>query len=148
MNTETGITEKEVVVGVGSDMIVTNTVDGKEITVAGAGALLQVLIITKVVGEVGMMMSGRVVASPMIARTLGGAFLLVGHILGVKVLMHATIKKALLSRKLFCHMVNMLILEAHLHVDLMLMNEGLPYKQIYIWLDASSVSALILEQPC
>lgn len=53
-------------------------------------------------------------------RILGGARLYIGHLLGVKVLMHAIIKKALLCRKLFHHMVDLLILEAHLHVDLML----------------------------
>lgn len=65
MNIGTGITEGEVAVGVGSDLIVTGIVGGKEI-VAGAGAVVQVLIITKIVGEADMMMSGVVEAGPMI----------------------------------------------------------------------------------
>lgn len=70
MNIGTGITEGEVAVGVGSDMIVTGIVGGKEIIAAGAGAgagaAVQVLIITKIVGEADMMMSGVVEAGPMI----------------------------------------------------------------------------------
>lgn len=65
MNIGTGITEGEVAVGVGSDLIVTGIVGGKEI-VTGAGAVVQVLIITKIVGEADMMMSGVVEAGPMI----------------------------------------------------------------------------------
>lgn len=56
-----------------------------------------------------------------VVRILGGARLHIGHLLGVKVLMHAIIKKALQCRKLFHHMADLLILEARLHVDLMLM---------------------------
>lgn len=55
-----------------------------------------------------------------VVRILGGARLHIGHLLGVKVLMHAIIKKALLCQKLFRHMADLLILEARLHVDLML----------------------------
>jgi hypothetical protein len=54
-------------------------------------------------------------------RILGGARLLIGHLLGLKVLMHTIIKKALLYQKLLHHMVDLLILEARLLVDLMLM---------------------------
>jgi len=122
MNIGTGITEGEVAVGVGSDLIVTGIVGGKEI-VAGAGAVVQVLIITKIVGEADMMMSGVVEAGPMIVPILGGACPHVGH-LGTKVLMHTITMKALLYQKLLHQMVELLILEAHLHVDLMLMNEG------------------------
>jgi len=134
MNIGTRITEGEVVVEAGSDLLATGTVGGKKIIVAGAGALVQVLIITKIVGEADMTMSGRVEAGPMIVppllgavRILGGARLLIGHLLGLKVLMHAIIKKALLYQKLLHHMVDLLILEARLLVDLMLMNEGAAY---------------------
>jgi len=134
MNIGTRITEGEVVVEAGSDLLATGTVGGKKIIVAGAGALVQVLIITKIVGEADMTMSGRVEAGPMIVppllgavRILGGARLLIGHLLGLKVLMHAIIKKALLYQKLLHHMVDLLILEARLLFDLMLMNEGAAY---------------------
>jgi len=134
MNIGTRITEGEVVVEAGSDLLATGTVGGKKIIVAGAGALVQVLIITKIVGEADMTMSGGVEAGPMIVppllgavRILGGARLLIGHLLGLKVLMHAIIKKALLYQKLLHHMVDLLILEARLLVDLMLMNEGAAY---------------------
>lgn len=66
MNTGTRITEGEVVVEAGSDLLVTGTVGGKKIIVAGAGALVQVLIITKIVGEADMTMRGGVEAGPMI----------------------------------------------------------------------------------
>lgn len=139
MNTGTRITEGEVVVEAGSDLLVTGTVGGKKIIVAGAGALVQVLIITKIVGEADMKMRGGVEAGPMIVppllgvvQILGGAHLHIGHLLGVKVLMCAIIKKALQCRKLFHHMADLLILEARLHVDLMLMNEGAAYDLLEI----------------
>lgn len=65
MNTGTGIIEGEVAAEVGSDTIVTGTVGRKEIVVAGAGATVQVLIVTKIVGEADMKMNGVVEAGPM-----------------------------------------------------------------------------------
>lgn len=66
MNIGTRITEGEVVVEAGSDLLGTGTVGGKKIIVAGAGALVQVLIITKIVGEADMKMNDGAGAGPMI----------------------------------------------------------------------------------
>lgn len=66
MKTGTGIIEGEVAAEVGSDMIMTGTAGGKGIVVAVAGAVVQVLIITKIVGEADMKMTGEVEAVPMI----------------------------------------------------------------------------------
>lgn len=55
------------------------------------------------------------------AVPLGGAHLRVGHLLGLIVLMHTMIMEALLCQYPLRPVVVVLILEAHLHVDLMLM---------------------------
>lgn len=51
MNIETGTTGGEAAVGVGRDMTVTSIVKGIGIIVAGVGAVVQVLIGVKIVGE-------------------------------------------------------------------------------------------------
>lgn len=130
MSTGIGITGGEVAAEVGVDMTVTGTAEGIEIIVIEAEAAAEVLIITKTVGEADMMMRGAVEVGHMgvplllvVALVLGGAPLHAGHHhLGVEVLMSAIAKYAHLLQRVFHHVVELLILEAHLHV-LMLMNE-------------------------
>lgn len=129
MNIRTGITRGEVAVEVGTDMIVTGTIGVKESIATEAGAAVQVLIIIK---GANMMMSGVVGAGLMevphllgLALNLGGAPLLVGHLQGVRVLMHATVMIALLPPKMFHHRVGLKIHQVL--VNLMLMNDGFTY---------------------
>lgn len=65
MNTGTGITGREVAAEVEAETIVTGTVGRKEIVAVGAEAAVQVLIITRIVGEADMMMSAVVAAGHM-----------------------------------------------------------------------------------
>ncbi|CAL5414917.1 unnamed protein product [Camellia sinensis] len=112
MSTGIGITGGEVAAEVGVDMTVNGTAEGIEIIVIEAEAAVEVLIITKTVAEADMMMRGAVEVGHMEGH----------HHLGVEVLMSAIAKYAHLLQRVFHHVVELLILEAHLHV-LMLMNE-------------------------
>ncbi|KAL6984147.1 hypothetical protein U1Q18_017522 [Sarracenia purpurea var. burkii] len=104
--------------------------EGIEIIALEAGAAVGVLFITKIVGEANMMMRGVVGVGlmkvpPLLGvPVLGGAALHAGHhLLEVEVQMNAMGRNALLLQRVFHHVVDLLILEAPLHV-LMLMNEG------------------------
>ena len=60
MSIRIGITGGEAAAEAGADMTVTGTMQRKEIIVIEAGAVVEVLIITKAVGEADMMMRGPV----------------------------------------------------------------------------------------
>jgi len=64
-----------------------------------------------------------------VALVLGGAHLHARHLLlGMEVLWGAITKKDHLLQKVYRHVVDLLVLEAHLPVILMLMSEGAPGK--------------------
>ena len=161
MNTGTGITGREVAAEVEAETIVTGTVGRKEIVAVGAEAAVQVLIITRIVGEADMMMSGVVAAGhmegiilcsshalfpplrfpfcgnllivslylslevpllPGVAPVLEGAPLHAEHHLpGKKVQLDARETNVHLLRKVSHPVVELLILEVHLHIILTLM---------------------------
>lgn len=139
MNTGTGITGREVAAEVEAEAIVTGTVGRKEIVAVGAEAAVQVLIITRIVGEADMMMSGVVAAGHMEVPLLpGGAPVLEGaplhaehHLPGKKVLLDAREMNVHLLRKVSHPVVDLLILEVHLHIILTLMNDGVAYGEIF-----------------
>lgn len=139
MNTGTGITGREVAAEVEAEAIVTGTVGRKEIVAVGAEAAVQVLIITRIVGEADMMMSGVVAAGhmevpllPGVAPVLEGAPLHAEHHLpGKKVLLDAREMNVHLLRKVSHPVVDLLILEVHLHIILTLMNDGVAYGEIF-----------------
>lgn len=139
MNTGTGITGREVAAEVEAETIVTGTVGRKEIVAVGAEAAVQVLIITRIVGEADMMMSGVVAAGhmevpllPGVAPVLEGAPLHAEHHLpGKKVLLDARETNVHLLRKVSHPVVELLILEVHLHIILTLMNDGVAYGEIF-----------------
>lgn len=127
MNTKIGITGEEVAVVVGTDTTVTGTIRVKESIATEAGAAVQVLIIVE---GANMMTSGVVEAGPLevshllgLALNLEGAPLLVGHLQGVRVRMHATATNALLAPEMFHHSLGVKILQVL--VNLMLMNDGI-----------------------
>lgn len=139
MNTGTGITGREVAAEVEAETIVTGTVGRKEIVAVGAEAAVQVLIITRIVGEADMMMSAVVAAGhmevpllPGVAPVLEGAPLHAEHHLpGKKVLLDAREMNVHLLRKVSHPVVDLLILEVHLHIILTLMNDGVAYGEIF-----------------
>ncbi len=136
MNTgkRTRITGGEVAAEVEVEVIVINTVGRKERAVVGAEAAVQVLIITRIAGEADMMMNGSGVVAvghlevpllPSVAPVLEEARLHVEHHPpGKKVLLDASEMNVHLHRKVSHPVVDLLILEAHLHIILMLMNDG------------------------
>ncbi|OUZ99323.1 RNA recognition motif domain [Macleaya cordata] len=121
MTTGTGIIEGEVVVEVGTDMIVTGIMEGKGIITVEAGARVQVLIIIKVVVETGIMMSEGVVdhsTVPLLivaVLVLRGAHPHAGHLLlWVKVPVGAMMMNDPQLQEVFPHQLDLLILGAHL----------------------------------
>ncbi|OVA14195.1 RNA recognition motif domain [Macleaya cordata] len=135
MITGAGITEGEVVVGVGKGMM-KGLVGGERITAKGVGAAVQVLITTRVVVEVDMRMSegglgaGQLTVLLLFDAVLFGAVLVLEEgahhhaellLPGVKVQIDAAVMIDLQSPEVFRHNINLLSLEAHPHGIQMLM---------------------------
>lgn len=120
-----GITGEEVAVEAGIDMIVIDPTEVRETAIV-VGVVVLVLTVVKIVGGEEMMMNVVVLAIPIevcrppdIPLILGGAYLHVGHHhLGVEATMN------FLQSEIMAHqMTNQLILEVHLLLNPMLMND-------------------------
>lgn len=130
MNIETGTTGGEVAVEVGKDTIVTSTVKGTGIIVAGVGAAVQVLIGIKITGEEEMMRIEELEADQLIvhhlldmAPVLVEAHLLIGGLLEMSGMMNRIVMSNHLLRRMFHGVIVLMIPEARL-TNLMLMNDG------------------------